>query len=264
MSDQKLPRASSSQPDVDAPKGELEANGGDALFDGDDDLDGTEDFAEIVEAIASSARPRPIAADVHERILREALGPTFLENDEALEGSDEAAVDPTTVSDHEAKRAEALRRALELSASTTDLDTLDGIEHPDVMRLVALARALRLAFAPPAIASLTSERLLKPALRQPSRRGNARLLLGATTVLAALAAAFVGLWLRAPTGEAPSASLDLGHAVLPMIPVRSTESLFEALDVFPREGGASERIDKISATRGAELRNNRFAAWGVE
>ena len=117
MSDQKLPRASSSQPDVDAPKGELEANGGDALFDGDDDLDGTEDFAEIVEAIASSARPRPIAADVHERILREALGPTFLENDEALEGSDEAAVDPTTVSDHEAKRAEALRRALELSAS---------------------------------------------------------------------------------------------------------------------------------------------------
>ncbi len=272
MTDRKLPSQPSSERDVASD--ELDEKTSEASFDADDHLDAAseldlagalephEDLDGILEAIASSARPRPIAADVHERILRAALGLSD-EGEKEAPGADLSA-EVVTASAEESARAEALRRALELSASTTDLDSLDGIEHPEVMRLVALARALRLAFSPPAIASLTSERLLKPALSQPSRKGNVRLLFATTTVLAALAAAFVGLWLRSDPSQAPSARLDNVRAALPMIPVRSTEALFEPLDPFPRAGGATERIDKISASRGAELRNNRFAAWGVE
>ncbi len=272
MTDRKLPSRPSSERDVASD--ELDDESGDASFDDDEQLDAVsdldaaraldprEDLDGILEAIASSARPRPISDDIHERILRVALGLTDESEIEVVARDIPAEV--VTASAEESARAEALRRALELSASTIDLDSLDGIEHPDVMRLVALARALRLAFSPPAIAPLTSERLLKPALSQPTRRGNVRLLFATTTVLAALAAAFVGLWLSSDPAQTRSARLDDARAALPMIPVRSTEALFEPLDAFPRTGGASERIDKISASRGAELRNNRFAAWGIE
>lgn len=217
-----------------------------------------DDLGAFVEAIASSAKPRPIDTDVHERILLDALG---LSGREEAETSEAAPLEPAA-SEAELTVAAALRRALDLAAKTSDLDSLEGVESPEVLRLVALARALRAAFAPTAIDSLTSERLLKPALALPSRRANRRVIVGATTVLVAMAAVFAGLWFRAPDQTAPSARID-GPA-LPMSKVRSTESLFDPLQPFPREGGASERIDKIESSRASDLRNNRFAAWGIE
>ncbi|HEY4116974.1 MAG TPA: hypothetical protein VGM56_03925, partial [Byssovorax sp.] len=46
------------------------------------------------------------------------------------------------------------------------------------------------------------------------------------------------------------------------IPTRSTDELFGA-QPFPRTGGESQRIDRIATARASDLRQNRFAAWGV-
>jgi hypothetical protein len=46
-----------------------------------------------------------------------------------------------------------------------------------------------------------------------------------------------------------------------IVAVRSTQTLFDA--PFPRRGGESARIDRIARARGSDLRENRFARWGV-
>ena len=46
-----------------------------------------------------------------------------------------------------------------------------------------------------------------------------------------------------------------------MVPTRSTQSLFE--EPFAPRGGASARIDRIAMARSSDLRENRFARWGV-
>ena len=45
---------------------------------------------------------------------------------------------------------------------------------------------------------------------------------------------------------------------------RSADDLFDATTPFPRRGGESARIDRIASARAADLRQNRFAAWGVK
>ncbi len=261
MSERKRPPSGHDDPSLGSRGAELDERDDelDAAADGVDGA-GDEGLDALVEAIASSARPRAIDPDVHERILRDALG--LGDEQASVEGAlleDGREPEPSEL---EVARAAALRRAFDAAAKTADLDALDGIEAPEVLRLVALARALRLAFAPTGVDTFTHERLLRPALSQPSRRGNARFLVGATTVLVAIAAVFAGLWYRAPQG-APTARLEAASARA-MIPVRSTESLFSPLEPFPREGGATERIDKIERARAADLRNNRFAAWGIQ
>ena len=49
----------------------------------------------------------------------------------------------------------------------------------------------------------------------------------------------------------------------PRIAARSTQEMFDAATPFPRSGGESERVDRIAAARAADLRANRFAAWGI-
>jgi hypothetical protein len=49
--------------------------------------------------------------------------------------------------------------------------------------------------------------------------------------------------------------------VAPLAPVRSTQPLFH--EPFARAGGASDRIDRIAMARSSDLRDNRFALWGV-
>jgi hypothetical protein len=228
------------------------------------------DLGALAEAIASSARPRAIDPDVHERILMRALG---LDEDRAS-GAEERASDGAgsrsskdapgpaeeVASAEEITRAAALRRAFEAAAKTRDLDQLDGTEPPEVLRLVALARALRLAFAPATLDAMTSERLLRPALALPSKKANRGVIVGATTVLIALAAVFAGLWISSGSSSPSAKNLS---ASLPMAPVRSTDELFDPSTPFPREGGASERIDTIVGARQKDLRENRFASWGI-
>ena len=45
---------------------------------------------------------------------------------------------------------------------------------------------------------------------------------------------------------------------------RSADALFDATTPFPRHGEESARIDRIASARAADLRQNRFAAWGVK
>lgn len=61
----------------------------------------------------------------------------------------------------------------------------------------------------------------------------------------------------AATGAAPSVQ------ATPRIAARSTTDLFDATTPFPRSGGESARVDRIAGARAADLRANRFAAWGV-
>jgi hypothetical protein len=61
-------------------------------------------------------------------------------------------------------------------------------------------------------------------------------------------------------------ALALGHtfrrpAPVALVASRSTQGLFS--EQFPREGGHSARVDRISGARARELRENRFASWGV-
>ena len=42
---------------------------------------------------------------------------------------------------------------------------------------------------------------------------------------------------------------------------RSTQPLFP--ERFPATGGETSRIDRIAMARGADLRDNEFAKWGV-
>lgn len=52
-------------------------------------------------------------------------------------------------------------------------------------------------------------------------------------------------------------------AVAAYVPSRSTDDLFDRNTQFPKTGGESARIDRIAMARASDLRQNRFAAWGV-
>lgn len=119
---------------------------------------------------------------------------------------------------------------------------------------LALALALRCAVHPPPLPPAAAARALAsaPLVATPPRSRTGRLVLvafGATGALAAAAAVALalGAWSATPSRPLPHAS-------------RSTTGLFvEHFTV----GGATERIDRIASVRSRELRDNRFAAWGV-
>lgn len=67
----------------------------------------------------------------------------------------------------------------------------------------------------------------------------------------------------AAPGAAPNAKMASVERV-PRIAARSTQELFDAATPFPRSGGESARVDRIATARAADLRANRFAAWGVK
>jgi hypothetical protein len=116
------------------------------------------------------------------------------------------------------------------------------------------------------IDQLTHERLLRKAgvvERAPSkkeRRLSTGMIIGAVASIAAGVALFLGSmqWL-----ESQSAGGVAVHAPAELINARSTQDLFDPAEPFPQKGGESDRLGKIVASRQADLRANRFAAWGV-
>lgn len=118
-----------------------------------------------------------------------------------------------------------------------------------------LIQALRSAYSPDAILPERNEELIVRALAENSLEG--RILpfprhRWAKTALFAAAACFVlilGYSLRRPAPVTLAAS-------------RSTQDLFP--EQFPRQGGQSSRLDRIAEIRSRELRENRFAQWGVK
>lgn len=163
--------------------------------------------------------------------------------------------------DHDALLARALGEPVDAPASPGEVEAAAalaaGLASPsrsaEEPPSLALANALRSAWSPRELPALKNELLVTRALASAARAPRRRVL-GFVAGALALAAS-VGLALRVlPTGAAESVDLAT---------VRSTAELFDPMTPFPREGGTSERVDRIATARAAELRENRFTTWGV-
>jgi len=175
--------------------------------------------------------------------------------------------------EEELRDAEALRTALEAPIRVGGENNDDA----DFARALALAHHPRPLSAGEhrAIVERTLSRLdegnaaPKGAPEAPAKRGGmlVRVAFGATAALS-LAAAFV-LFVKFGPGERSPKSAAVAAASMVAAPVaetklarvRSTQSLFP--EPFPAAGGTSARIDRIALARASDLRDNRFAHWGV-
>lgn len=172
--------------------------------------------------------PGPLAEPDLDAILARVLG-------------DESA---TTAAERAA--GEALRAQLEGDAPAGE----------DVELLVALKHAAK----PSEISPARNEELIQAAFRRAFRKGGAVRRIAPVTMAAlagitALAAGFSLLFGRGALAPA--------DATAALVPARSAQELFDPATPFPRRGGESARIDRIAASRGNDLRQNRFKAWGV-
>jgi hypothetical protein len=124
----------------------------------------------------------------------------------------------------------------------------DGFDESET----ALASALRAAHSPVDLAGERNEQLIQQATSKLVRRGQViRVAFGAASTVLAIAAAFA-LVIKP--------SLQLTHAT-ELARCRTTQELFD--EPFPRSGGSTARLDRISSSRERDLRENRFASWGV-
>lgn len=143
--------------------------------------------------------------------------------------------------EEELRLAEELRRGLDGEAPSPDAD---------------YARALAAMHAPHDLDELGHERILRKALAQPAKTSQPAprrtVFVGLSLVVAAAAAVAV-VSLRSPQADAPPPTAQVAR--------RSTEDLFTG----PSGHGATttERIDRIAQARSRDLRENRFARWGV-
>ena len=169
----------------------------------------------------------------------------------ALAGPSSEDAQDAPPSPSERASADRLREAMEAGRSRTE-------EAP----LVEVGEVLRAAYRPRDIEPLRNEALIARALARASSRRKAGRVLPIVTVLVASAAAMaagIALYL-APAADAPASSVASAPA---LVRSRSAAGLFDPTTPFPRAGGESARVDRIASARAAELRENRFAAWGV-
>jgi hypothetical protein len=212
--------------DVDAPPTAEELREAEALrlqLEGGDTGEG--DALGLIDALRGAASPTALDATDHDAILARVLG------------ADESAA--TSI---ERTHAEALRSALEGGAPTQSSQ---------------LARALRSAHAPTPLHPARNELLVAQALGRSASKPR-RVLPVTMAALAGLAAIAAAVTLMLMPEHAPS-----GAATAALIQSRSSEDLFDATQPFPRSGGETARIDRIASARATDLRNNRFAKWGV-
>lgn len=151
--------------------------------------------------------------------------------------------------EEELREARALAEALESRASTTSPGAPLHSEDAAFLRAVAIAEGIGIPELDPEKNARLVERALARAAPEPKREGRViRVAFGAVTALS-LAAAVVFAIVKAPPSE-PSPALAQS---------RSTQELFRE----PFHGEASARIDRIAMARSSDLRENRFARWGV-
>jgi hypothetical protein len=143
--------------------------------------------------------------------------------------------------------AESLRRALERGKPSRSLD-------PDW----DLVEAIRAAAAPSSLASARQREILDTAMAIRSR---GRVIYLAFGSVAAMAAA-VALVVRASYENSPQSEAVLAASAPAALAVsRSAADLFP--EGIPKAGGTSDRVDRIAYARARDLRENRFARWGV-
>jgi len=141
--------------------------------------------------------------------------------------------------------AEKLRLALE--------DPAHANEDAELLRAVAVAARPAPALDPAAQRAAEQAALARfDQLQSRRTRGTViRIAFGLGVAFAAAAALALVVSRPAPK---PSAEVDL-------VRVHSTQELFSQR--FEPQGGESARIDRIAIARAADLRENRFARWGV-
>jgi len=148
-------------------------------------------------------------------------------------------------SKEELAAADRLRRALE-----------PGSREPAGDPEWELVQAIRAATDPAPISDERQRQILSESLSRRPKGKVVYLAFGGVGSLVAMAAAFA-LVIRSQSPEVPVASgLQASRAVS-----RSTSELFP--DGIPARGGTSERVDRIAYARARDLRENRFARWGV-
>jgi hypothetical protein len=148
-------------------------------------------------------------------------------------------------SEEELRAAESLRESLEPGPAREGRD-------PDA----EFAEAVRSAARPSRLSTDRHRRLLDRSLAAPSKGRVIYVVFGGVASLAAMAAS-VALVMRS---AAPSTSAAL-EARPAMAVSRSTAGLFP--EGIPVTGGTSDRVDRIAYARAQDLRENRFARWGV-
>lgn len=172
-------------------------------------------------------------------LLRHAFAPSEIDparHEQLLEAALEDPFAPASAS--EIAESERLRQALDGAGDHAHL---------------TLARALSAAYGARAASPTVEPSVVLNAASRPSRQVIYYRFGAAVATLAAAAAILLsvtGSERRAPAPDLPSFALAQS---------RSTAPLFRA-DPAP---GASTRIDRIASVRGRELRDNRYALWGV-
>jgi hypothetical protein len=194
-----------------------------------------EQVTELLAALEAALRPGELDANVNERLIELALD------------------DPMAPASEE-----------ELAESARLRDALDrGAPHEDTATLASLRAAFELPAASEPRIDSSVDQAVDVALRsvpatapQPTtRQGNVIYAVfgAASAVLAAAAVAM--LFLGTAARRAPDAALASDFAR-----PRSTAPLFN--ERF-ETGATTARMDAIASARGRDLRDNRYAAWGV-
>ncbi len=181
----------------------------------------------LFQALAAAWQPREIDPAVNEALIAAAL---------------EDPLAPAT--EDELVASERLRRALEGEGDDPDAE---------------LARALRHASAPKALDELSRERVLRKSLGGGARARRGAVIyvgFGAVAAIATLAAALL-LFLKPALDHGGAGALARDLALS-----RSTAALFKSPDDFDGPATTS-RVDRIASSRARELRQNRYAMWGV-
>jgi hypothetical protein len=161
--------------------------------------------------------------------------------------------DPSAVPDPDEPPTEA-----ELAAAGELRRLLEGSAPPEPGNADgALVEAVRAASRPAPIAEAIHRQIVDKALAKPTKSKVIYLMFGGLAGAAAMAAvlALVVRGSKEPLGPASAA------AAAPMAVCRSAADLFPA--GIPTTGGTSDRVDRIAYARAHDLRENRFAAWGV-
>lgn len=141
----------------------------------------------------------------------------------------------------------------------------DALADPRIENADAeLARALAQAHAPRELGKDEHDAIVRAALAKAKPRGRViRITFGLATTLALAAAAVLVLG-RFDMAKSPAADMSARASAPSLVPARSTQDLFDEPFAKPlSKGAASARIDRIAMARAGDLRENRFAMWGV-
>lgn len=175
--------------------------------------------------LRSAFAPTEIDAARHERLLQVALEDPF-----------------APASAEEIAQSERLRQALEGEG-----------DHADAVLARALAAAYAPSNAPPQVEPPTRLAPAVVAAEKPAGKLLYFRFVGVAATLAAAAAVLLAVTPRARLESAPELP------AFALAQSRSTAPLIQA----DAAGAPSTRIDRIASLRGRELRDNRYALWGV-